>query len=219
MVRAVAFAIVLAAVAGCNSLLGIEDLTLVDARPPDGQTVFEIQQGVAGYAGTSDTFITDAEPTTAHGDDADLRWTMTNNVHALLRFDDLFGSTGPLPAGAIIQAATLEVEVIEAGSPAGLLYESRVDWTEGTTYNTLGANPGVFPNEDRGVQVPGSIDGSTLGKIQINVTLSITNWAATPTTNKGWIFVPAADAMLVRIASSEDPEIARRPKLIVQIAP
>ncbi len=216
MVRGVALALVLA-VGGCNSLLGIEDLTLVDAVPPDARTTYIVREGVAGYALTKDTFITDAAATTSHADDVDLQWNVTNNIHALLRFDDLFG-TGGIPPGAMIQMATLEVEVLEAGSPSGQLYEAKVDWDETTTYSTMGAIAGVS-GEDRSFQVPGVLDGSMVGKATINVTQSLTRWAADPAMNKGWIFVPAADALLVRIASSDDPVEEHRPKLTVEIVP
>jgi hypothetical protein len=217
VVRGVALAVVLAVVAGCNSLLGIEDLKLVDAPPIDARATFTIREGMNGYAMTKDTFITDAEPNVAHADDADLRWNMTNNVHAMLRFDDLFG-TGGVPAGATIRMATLEVEVLEVGSANGKLYDAAVEWDEATTYNTMGAIAGVT-SEDRGLQLPGSLDGSALGKTTINVTTSLQQWAMDPATNKGWIFVPAADALLVRIASSEDADESRRPLLTVEIVP
>lgn len=213
--RGVALALVLAA-AGCNSLLGIEDLTLVDARPPDARVNYEVREGVDGYAMTRDTFITDLEATTAHGDAVDLQWSTTNNVHALLRFDDLFG-TGGIPAGSTIQMAILEVEVIEAGSASGQLYEVASDWDESTTYNTFGNSVGVS-SEDRGIQIPGGLDGSMLGKATINVTSSVEKWRTAPTQNKGWLFVPS-EAAIVRIASSEDADEARRPRLLVEIVP
>lgn len=212
-----ALALVLAVVAGCNSLLGIEDLSLVDATPIDANATYVVREGMAGYAMTIDTFITDADPTAVHADDADLQWSSTNNIHALLRFDDLFGSGG-IPAGATIRMATLEVEVLEAGSPSGKLYEAAVDWTEATTYNTLGTIVGVT-TEDRGLQLPGTLDGSAVGKASINVTTSLQRWTMDPTLNKGWIFVPAMDAMLVRIASSDDADEAHRPTLTVEIVP
>ncbi len=215
MVRG-ALAVVLALVAGCNSLLGIEDLSLVDAPPPDARVMFEVQEGVADYNLTKDTFITAMEPTTPHGDAEDLSWTTTNNVHALLRFDDLFG-VGGLPADSTIQKATLEVEVLEAGSAVGQLYEVASDWDEATTYNNFGANVGVS-SEDRGVQVFGTLDGSALGKARIEVTQSVEDWRRNLRPNKGWLFVPA-DATVVRIGSSDDPDIGHHPKLIVEIVP
>jgi hypothetical protein len=217
VVRGVALALVLAVVAGCNSLLGIEDLSLVDAPPIDANATFVVREGMAGYAMTQDTFITAIAPAAVHAEDPDLQWSSTNDIHAMLRFDDLFG-TGGIPAGATIRTATLEVEVLEAGSPSGRLYEAAVDWNETTTYNTMGTIVGVT-GEDRGVQLPGTLDGSVIGKASLNVTISLQRWAMNPALNKGWIFVPAMDGLLVRIASSEDADEARRPTLTVEIVP
>jgi hypothetical protein len=216
VVRGVALAVVLAVVAGCNSLLGIEDLTLVDAVPPDANALYVVREGLGGYAMTKDTFISEAEPTANHGDDVDLRWHTTDNMHTLLRFDDLFG-TGGIPPGATIRTATLEVTIVEAGAMAQL-YEPLVDWDETTTYDTLGPTPGVFPPEDRGLQIPGMLDSSAPGTATINVTQSLTRWSADPATNRGWLFVPLA-ATLTRIASSDDADENTRPKLTVEIVP
>jgi hypothetical protein len=210
-------ALLLGVLAGCNSLLGIEDLTLVDAVPLDAQATFSVREGEAGYALTKDTFIGSAAPTTAHGDDADLQWNSTGELHAMLRFDDLFG-TGGIPSGKTIQMATLEVTVLEAGSANGKLYEARNDWDETTTYNTMGSVTGVTSADDLGTQVD-TLDGSALGKATITVTTTIARWSQDPTTNKGWIIVPASDGMLVRIASSDDPNVENRPKLTVEIVP
>ncbi|MFN0246330.1 MAG: DNRLRE domain-containing protein [Kofleriaceae bacterium] len=214
--RGVALAVVLAVGAGCNSLLGIEDLTLIDAVPPDAQATYVVREGLAGYSMTRDTFISSVEPTTVHSDDVDLHWTTMNNVHTLLRFDDLFGAGG-VPPGASINMATLEVTVVEAGAMAQL-YEPLVDWDEATTYNTLGPTPGVFPPEDRGRQVPDILDTSALGTAIVNVTQSVADWAANPSTNKGWLFVPLS-ASLARVASSDDADENNRPKLTVVIVP
>jgi hypothetical protein len=214
VVRGAVLALVV--LAGCNSLLGIEDLTLVDALPPDAQATFVVREGDASYALTKDTFITNTARTTAHGDDVDLRWDSTDDSHTMLRFDDLFGAGG-IPSGKTIQMATLEVTVIEAGSANGKLYEAKLDWDEATTYDTMGAIPGVT-GEDLGLQV-GTLDGSVLGKATINVTTTIARWAADSAQNKGWIFVPATDAMPVRISSSDDPDVTVRPKLTVEIVP
>lgn len=215
MVRGVALAVVLAVVAGCNSLLGIEDLTLVDAVPADAQSIYVVREGLAGYAQAKDTYIIETAPTTTHGDDEELQWSTTDNKHALLRFDDLFGAGG-IPAGAMVQTATLEVTVVEAGSMA-VVYDANVDWDESTTHMTLGPTPGVFPLEDRGQQA-GMIDGTTLGKKSINVTQSLKRWADAPTTNRGWI-VSSLDATLTRVASSEAGVEDSRPTLTVEITP
>lgn len=215
MVRGVALPLLL--LAGCNSLLGIEDLTLVDAVPLDAQATFTVREGEAGYALMKDTYITMAAPTTTHADDADLQWNSTGDVFTMLRFDDLFGAGG-IPSGKTITMATLEVTVIEAGSPNGKLYEAKTDWDEATTYDTMGLVDGVTAADDLGTQV-GTLDGSTMGTVSINVTTAVAKWSADPAQNKGWIVVPAMDGMLVRIASSDDPTISNRPKLTVEIVP
>ena len=202
-------------VAGCNSLLGIDDFTLVDAAQGiDAQTTYVVREGLNGYALTQDTYI-ETTADAAHGEEPDLHWTTTGTTHLLLRFDDLFGAGG-IPIGATIQTATLQLTVIEAGSGMGRLYESAVDWTEATTSSTFGPMPGVT-FDDRGTQLD-LFDATQLGTASINVTTSLQRWRANPANNRGWLLVPA-EAALARVGSSENTIDAQRPTLTVEIVP
>lgn len=190
---------------GCN--VPAVDYLVVDAAPP--MTTF--RDGLDGYGGTQDTFISMATPVTSYGTSQNLLWSMTNNQHTLLRFD---GIMDRIPPTATIRDALLELYVLEAGSTSGMLYEIVGNWDESTTYNTFGATPGVQPSEDRTTQQIGLIDGSATGATSFHVGSSISRWKQNPALNKGWVFIPN-DAATVSICSSEHPIAAQRPALTI----
>jgi hypothetical protein len=192
-------------VTGCN--VPAVDYLVADAGLPS--TTF--RQGLDGYNGTQDTFIDMAQSSTNFGDAINLRWTLENNVHTLLRFD---GIMDRIPPNATIRDALLEIYVINAGSPSGMLYEITGNWTESTTYSTFGATPGVQAGEDRTSMQIGIISGAAMGAASFHVGASISRWKQNPTLNKGWVFIPN-DINRVDIASSENPTQLYRPALTI----
>jgi hypothetical protein len=71
-------------------------------------TIRSFQQGVAEYTATTDTFIDEANPNSAHGGDTVLTIGGSPSNQALLRFDNLLGGgAGQVPAGAQILSAKL----------------------------------------------------------------------------------------------------------------
>ena len=175
------------------------------------------QQGIDGYTGTEDTFIMEANPDTAYGDETWVEWdgddprgTGTAN-YGLLRFEDIFGtSSGQIPPGSTILSATLTYTVDNTGDSA-TLNEAAVDWTEATTFASLGSTAGVQA-EDYGEEV-GLADGSTTGSHSIDVADSVQAWLDGEE-NFGWIFRPTADDG-VEFFSSEHSTVGDRPLLEV----
>lgn len=191
-------------------MLGACNVPEVDYIAIDGgnSNSMVLRQGEAGYMGTQDTYISTV-PVPGHGADLDMRWSTTDNQYSLIRFDGL----DRIPAGSTIRDALLEIYVLDAGSPSGMIYEVTSSWDESTTYDTFGPNPGVT-TEDRSAAQLGIVDGSAVGVVSIHVGPSITRWLQTPSLNKGWLFIPN-DASLVRIASSEVTNPIQRPTLTV----
>lgn len=174
------------------------------AKSAVGVTV-TFQEGIAGYVGTSDTFVQQAAPTANNGalersewDSDDPSGTGQDNV-ALLRFDNIIGSgPGQIPIGSQITSATLAYTVFDSGN-AGDLHEAAVNWNESTSWNTLGASPGVQPS-DYGDFV--ALMGGSIGTLSVPVTASLAKWTADPASNRGWFVLPTG-AGGVEFRSSE----------------
>lgn len=180
---------------------------------------YTFQNGINGYTGTVDTFIAENDPGTPKGnlvavewDDDDPGGTGLNNF-ALLRFQNLFDSSGgPIPAGDQITSATLTYTIFNVGDE-GTLRESQVPWDETTTFNSFGGggNPGVQPSEYGGLQLTAPASVATQN---LNVTSSLAAWSTDPASNRGWIILPT-DTNGAEFRSSEYATIALRPKLTV----
>ena len=198
-------ALVAIILAACN-------VPAVDYLPTDaGLPMTTFRNGLDGYTGTQDTFIDAAQPMTGFGDAINLRWSEENSAHTLLQFN---GIMDRIPANATIRDALLELYILDAGSPSGMLFEITGTWTEATTYNTFGPTPGVQRPEDRGSALVGFINGATAGANTFHVGTSIQKWRANPALNKGWVFVPN-DIETVDVASSEHPVEIQRPSLTI----
>lgn len=136
--------------------------------------------------------------------------------HIVLRFDDLIGAEDwQLPAGAMVEAASLRLEIVNAGSPFSLyrLAES-VFWDEtSVTWNNFGANGG-------GVELPvdlvgvGEIVDGQLGSRDIDVTDIVAAWVARDV-NRGLALLPQGNDG-VDILSGESETLSMRPSLYVR---
>lgn len=209
--RAASFAAVTLActVAACD--VPQVDYLLTDA----GASVVTLRDGVDGYAGTRDTFISGGMPTTSFGMLDMLQWTTTPDSSALIRFEEIQAA---VPAGSVIEDAVLELNVIGNGSPSAMLYELATTWSETTTFNTLGPNPGVTTPEDRTGQQIGLVNGSAAGMTTIRVGASVVRWLQNPNANRGWVILPN-DAGIVRVASRESTNVQIRPALRIVYTP
>jgi hypothetical protein len=174
------------------------------------------------YAGTHDTFLRQADPTTAHGALEAWEWDgedpAPNVNQGLIRFDAIFGpGAGQVPPEATILGATLTLVVFDpSAAAAGSVHAALATWDEATTsWNTLGATPGSSAGEDHD---PASVAAAptATGTAVLDVTSSVQAWAADPSTNHGWVFVPGPGSTDgVQVRSSEHGVIAERPLLTV----
>lgn len=192
-------------------------LLLLVAAPPAVADTLVFRENAAGYTGTQDTFLQQSAPGAGHGNLDRTEWdsddppgTGQDNV-ALLRFDSIFGGgANQIPAGAQITSATLTYDVINEGGVANV-YESAVAWSESVTWNGFGASPGV-QSADLGAFV-GNAAG-TIGTRSLDVTTNVAAWSADPSSNHGWLFLPAStDGCEFR--SSENATGSLRPTLTV----
>ena len=180
------------------------------------------QQGVAGYAGTQDTWVGAGAPATDHGADASVVADDNSaSDAALLRFDSLFGNgPGQVPFGSTITGATLSVHVTDADA-ADLIALHRMlgAWTEASTYTTLGsgvqadgveAAPGIDLTFDSGVTGWNNLSSAA-------ITATVQAWA-NGATNNGWAFV-SNNADVWTFASSENATVSLRPYLSIAFTP
>lgn len=207
--RAAALATLTCALAACD--VPQVDYLLTDA----GASVVMLRDGVDGYMGTRDTFISGGMPTTSFGMLEMLQWTTSPESYTLIRFE---GIQAAVPAGSVIEDAVLELNVISNGSPSAMLYELGTTWSETTTYNTLGPTAGVTAPEDRPGPQIGLVNGSAAGMTTIRVGASVVRWLQNPNANQGWVITPN-DAGIVRVASRESTNVQIRPALRIVYTP
>jgi hypothetical protein len=193
-----------------------------------GPTTVSFQQGVAGYAGSVDTYI-DA----ALGSQAGVSPIVIDGSpveQALLRFDGIFGAgAGQIPAGSTVTSATLTLWVGTATNDETTdtvsFYRLLHAWNASDLWNAYGVAPW---NAQAGIQNDG-VDAlaapagtATMTALAtaypVDVTTSLQAWSAAPASNFGWaILPPAAGTNGLRLESTESTTAsnARRPLLSV----
>lgn len=198
------------AAARCRSIIG----AFTSDR---STTTVTLRDGLNGYAGTVDTYVESAAPTTDHS-------AATLNVadgspatQSLIRFDGIVGGgDNQVPPGAHIHAAKL---AILTGSTSGdeaasnmELHAMLVDWPETATWNSLGG--GVSGN---GVEAVAA-DTFTLFPntsntwVVFDVTADVQGYASGTLVNHGWAVLPQGTDNW-RWKSSETSVAAERPRL------
>jgi autotransporter-associated beta strand protein len=180
------------------------------------------QQGVAGYAGTRDTYLSAAEPTTSFatatglwidGDAGDTPGSQPRQ--ALLRFDAILGGGG-IPSGAMIESATLALRTGTTpqshSSDPMTMHRVLGSWSDGSTWLSTG---GIDADGTEAILggnatlVP-SVNG---GRLAFDVTESLHAWQS-GAPNRGWVFRPGGSDGW-RFESAEAARIADRPSLQV----
>ncbi len=192
-------------------------LTLAPAGSPAVADTLVFRQGLNGYTGTRDTFLSQAAATSSHGAQSVFEWDSDDpggsdddNV-GLLKFRNLFGpGVDQIPIGAQITSATLRYNVGNSGD-TGHLHDVLVTWGEGVTWDEFGGSPGPQPNE-YGPLVAAISGGSSTH--DVDVTASLAAWSLDPDSNNGWIILPTGSDG-VEVASSENGGATSRPRLTV----
>ncbi len=118
------------------------------------------QDGVGGYQGTQDTWISEASKNSSYGnlsvlvadDDTTNNWFRDREGQVLLRFDDIIGN-GPnqIPVGATVTRANLKLTLQEDidhpfYDPKFEVYFLNRNWNESSTWNSL--NNGLSKGSD-----------------------------------------------------------------------
>jgi len=209
--------------------------TRFGAPLPEGFRTATFQNGrVVGdrvYAGTLDTQLREAAPTTAYAtsslpllvDAADSG--KRNASQTLLQFADIVGpEAGRIPAGAKILSARLVVDSTDPGA-GGRLHRLLTPWTASATWNSWGG--GVQAD---GLEAAAAYTAQVgvaaltprvpvLANMAIDVTADVQAWA-NGAANHGWAFLPwvgGTDGWM--FTSSEAARIGSRPALEIDWLP
>ena len=183
---------------------------LTSSSPPaDPVPNFVFQQGMDGYTSTVDTMLQQASPTSNNASATELNVDNDdpsesgNEVHALLRFDDILGDLpGQIPLAAEIESAFLELEVSNAGDSIQL-HRMLTSWQDTVTWDSL--DSGVQADD---VEALAAFDWVTAsvntGVLTMDVTDALRVWQANPTSNHGWVLLPSGSDG-VDFSSGEGP--------------
>jgi hypothetical protein len=205
----------------------VEDVEKLEQALGTPATV-SFQNGIlptSSYAGNTDATIKQANATTnfgaattleADGDDTGgmdksilLKWTLSG-----------------IPAGSIVQSASITLRIINESSQTYNVYELRRQWTESqaTWQNGATGTPwqagGALGTNDRGALV-GSVTGP-VGSVTINLNsagLALVQSWINGGNNAGFVIAHASNTNGIDFASSEDATLANRPRLNISYVP
>jgi len=204
-------------------------LDFADYRELDATLV--LQQEINGYAGTLDTWIDQANPNAAYGDasvrvsDDDTQNSLFSDSRgqALLRFEGWIGSpaAGLVPPGAQVLSAHLTLQLADdidtpLSNPDFFLHRVLVPWSEGSTWNSLGA--GLQTGSELGpvlavIAGDNAIDSDGLRRIDVRSTVQ--QWVdGAP--NHGFAILPeiiSGNDDGIEILTSESSNPLLRPSL------
>ncbi len=187
---------------------------------PGGQNVVTLQQGVDGYQGNSDTYISAWTPGENFGDQGAVQVKNDSVMTGLLRFD-----LRSIPPGSTINQATLKLYAYYRGSSATFDLEAyralrpwvdmEATWDLASAGNPWGLPGGNDTNVDRAatrtaVQTVGSVDTW----FELDVTELVGEWVANPGTNHGVLLRGAGPiSVIYHFASANYPTMSLRPQL------
>ena len=196
----------------------------------EGLSFAAFQEGVAGYAGTQDTWINQQSPNTSYGNsgtrtsDDDVANSIFTDYRgqALVRFDGIVGPNA-VPAGSTVVNATLVIDVVDdidtpLYNPNFLVHPVIRAWDESSTWNSLSG--GLTVGADLGQSVatfPGDNSPDSDSMRRIDLTSTVQGWV-NGTPNWGVAILPqiiSGNDDGIDIRASENANTILRPRLEV----
>ncbi len=189
-------------------------------NPGGNPTTVSFQDGVAGYTGTRDTFITSKSATKNYGTSSPLVVDGDPDIATLLQWD-----LSSIPAGSQVTAVTLTFKIDNISPTAYEFYALHRAWVEtAATWNLASAGvgwetPGANGAADRGTIVLGSL--SAAAKVLQTISLNpegvaqVQSWINNPASNFGFILLDAANRDDLKLISSEKTPVTDRPKITI----
>lgn len=189
---------------------------------PGGRRVVTLQQGAGGYNGTTDTYLTAWEPARNTGQTANIATKNEGNFVGLLRFD-----LGSVPAGAVIERATLRMYVYYAEGAGTLeqqVYamlrpwsELQANWNRAAADDLWGAPGANDTTKDRAATPAATTSVSNVSSwYEFDITDLANQWCANPASNYGvYIRATGSQPIVQHWASSNHATLAVRPQLVL----
>lgn len=184
------------------------------------------QDGVDGYSGTADTYLSQAQPSTNYGAsneftvDGDEPSGTSQDTSALLRWE-----ISTIPSDAIVVSASIGIQVTNASSNSypilGLsraFSESNATWMSATTgvdWELSGAQGSTDCNSTSLGTVSASSTGTHSVSLNTAGIAKVQAWVSNPSENYGIIIASASNTDGLDFCSSEHATVAYRPKLTI----
>ncbi len=196
--------------------------TITPTPFPGGHNVVTLQQGVAGYQGTNDTYMAAWNPSGNFVHQANIVVKNDTAYSGLLRFD-----LGSMPLGSTINQAILRLYAynrdkartfdLEVYRLLRLWVDTEANWDQaflGNPWGVPGANDTVTDRQADPVAVQAI---PTLNVwYEFDITELVRDWTANPQTNDGVLLRGFGQLSLVyHFASSNHPIISLRPQLVI----
>ena len=203
---------------------GAHRLTLYPGQIPLPMATVTLQEGVGGYNGAPDTYVSEWYPDTLYGGSDRIKVRSPNVFNSLLRFD--LSSLPPQVLAAGVRDATLSVHVLADGNGNSSFiqaYELNRSWVEGRA-TWLQANSGQpwsqpgangVPADREGIPVAGRLFQGAGQRLGLDLTDAVSGWLANPASNRGLLLRGDDPAVEYSLASGEYPSADLRPKLLV----
>ena len=218
-----------------TSAFGTLSAMLLGVTPHVVAAEFRFAEGVDGYAGCVDTYITEAPGTEgyAYGDTEGLIMKIQSKekpddtvAQVLVRFDDIIGrGAGRIPPGSQIDSAVLRLTRrpgnIGGWSARNGTAEMLQPFTDESTWESFGGD-GIQPGTDeaRPFEAADLKISSTDRVAEFDVTESVRAWVAHERENHGWHVGTGPNTRTgfnyLMFASSETAIPEERPTLIVE---
>ena len=198
-------------------------ITPVTVTSGSSTTTVVMQRGLSGYAGATDTFLDNYLPTTVRGGMNPL-YLDAPNYRPLLRFAIFQSEGGPVPNGATIQSAKLELykqyydDTLRLNALLKPWVESQATWLlsqTGIAWSVGGAGgSGTDYNAAIDAQLAA---GFNPGWVAFDVTPRVQQWAINSGTNFGWRMVQTSNGYSPKTFNSSEyaTNITLRPKLTI----
>jgi hypothetical protein len=189
---------------------------------PGGRHTVTLQQGVTGYQGTGDTYISAWSPSGNFVHQANLMVKNDSVYSGLLRFD-----LSSMPREVTVNRATLRLNAYNRDTDSTLDLEiyrvrrpwvdTQANWNQASTSNPWGV-PGV--NDTSTDRDPDPVAVQTVSSVKVwyemDVTELVQDWATNPQVNYGVVLRGSGTLSVVyHFASSNHPTISLHPQLVI----